>query len=75
MAADSSGIQRVVAAYTDDRGEWRSLDFTQKPSGEFVGILPAHANRFVQVVDNGGNVAGGRDKQCKRALPLSARHP
>ncbi|HIC88401.1 MAG TPA: hypothetical protein EYP04_03235 [Anaerolineae bacterium] len=59
-ASDPSGIHRVVIAYSDGQGTWRSTDLIYDPfSGEWIGTLSATeaAEWFVQVVDGAGNVA------------------
>ena len=64
-ANDSSGINRVLVAYTAGQGQWESkdLDFDEQTQ-KWTGVIPG-ANTtlfFVQVVDNAGNVAVNENK-------------
>jgi hypothetical protein len=64
-ANDSSGIHRVVVAFTQDQGQWFSKDLSFDPvtvkwTGEITGT--PNTRFFVQVVDNAGNVAVNENK-------------
>ena len=69
---DSSGIGRVVVAYTNDDGVWSSVDLTfdetlQKWTGQFNGTKDTLY--LVQAVDKAGNVAYV-DNKGRYVLPL-----
>ena len=60
QTSDVSGVERVVIAYTDNRGSWESVDLVQgEASGLWQGAIPASHDLdfFVQAVDAAGNVA------------------
>ncbi len=78
-ASDSSGINRVLVAYTvsqgNGQGQWLSKDLTfnsatQKWTGVISGTVSTQF--FVQVVDNAGNVAANDNKgrYYRLAVPL-----
>ena len=54
-----SGIEQVLLAYTDGKGQWKSISLKQEPDGRWSGRLPASSglDYFVQAVDKAGNVA------------------
>jgi hypothetical protein len=64
-ANDSSGIHRVLVAYTAGQGQWESKDLEfDEQTQKWTGAIPG-ANTtlfFVQVVDNAGNVAVNENK-------------
>jgi hypothetical protein len=72
-ASDDSGIIRVVAAYTNGQGVWRSQDLAyDEAMYKWTGVISAtvETQYFVQVVDGAGNVAIDDDKgQYHRFLP------
>ena len=81
-ASDSSGINRVLIAFTSSQGgsqgQWLSKDLrfnaaTQKWTGVISGTVSTQF--FVQVVDNAGNVAAndnkGRYYRLAAPLPLA----
>ena len=81
-ASDSSGIHRVLVAYTTQQGQWLSKDLafndvTQKWTGVISGT--ANTRFFVQVVDNAGNVAANMNKglyyPLQEPLQLAAGRP
>jgi hypothetical protein len=58
-ATDISGVERVVAAYTDGSGQWDSVDLSfdiswDKWTGSFSG--DADSLYFIQALDGAGNV-------------------
>lgn len=58
-ANDASGVRRVVIVYTDNRGQFQSLDLEYRPDMQkWVGQLPVLLPSFwlAQVVDGAGNV-------------------
>lgn len=57
-AADASGLQAVIATYTNRTGTWESVELEATDSG-WTGSFSVGANTryFVQVVDGAGNVA------------------
>jgi hypothetical protein len=59
-AADETGIQTVVVAYTNGTGIWESIELSASGSA-WTGNFPANADSrfFIQVVDKAGNVAMG----------------
>ncbi|MCO6452274.1 MAG: right-handed parallel beta-helix repeat-containing protein, partial [Caldilineales bacterium] len=61
QAEDDSGIQRVVATYTDGSGEWQSLDLDYDLiANRWTGTLADVGNSIlfmVQAVDEAGNVS------------------
>ena len=64
-ASDSSGLHRVLVAYTDSRGVWSSVDLSYDPAmAKWTGSITAEAGIewFVQAVDGVGNVAVAGDK-------------
>lgn len=68
---DSSGILKVVAAYTTDQGTWQSGELAYDAvMWKWTGTIPATVQTrfFVQVVDRAGNVAVDNDKGRYRAL-------
>jgi hypothetical protein len=81
-AFDSSGIHRVLVAFTAEDGQWLSKDLSfddasQKWTGEITGTV--NTKFFVQVVDNAGNVAvnenKGRYYRLTVPIPLAAGQP
>jgi len=57
---DTSGIYKVVIAYTTNDGRWHSTDLAwDSESGMWGGSIPTTASieYLVQVIDNAGNVA------------------
>ena len=71
-AEDSSGVLRVVAAFTDGTGSWASQDLTFSAAAQkWTGSIPANLQTcyFVQVVDNAGNVAVDDRKGSYFAFP------
>lgn len=81
-ASDSSGIHRVLVAFTNEDGQWLSKDLSfdvasQKWTGEITGTV--NTKFFVQVVDNAGNVAvnenKGRYYRLTVPIPLAAGQP
>jgi hypothetical protein len=58
-ATDGGGIHRVVVAYTNGKGEWRSLDLANAGGDTWRGTLQSSGDLeyLVQVVDGAGNVA------------------
>lgn len=59
-STDESGVIRVVAAYTDGQGVWRSQDLTYDATmHKWTGVVTAtvETRYFVQAVDGAGNVA------------------
>jgi hypothetical protein len=76
-ATDSSGVSRVVIAYTEGTGAWSSADLVYDPlAAKWTGTITATANTryFVQVVDGAGNIAiddnKGRYHPLLPLLPL-----
>jgi hypothetical protein len=70
-AADDSGIARVIAAYTDGQGTWRSQDLTyDAAASKWVGAISGtlQTRYFVQVVDGAGNVTVDDNKGLNRSL-------
>ncbi len=58
-ASDSSGIHRVVVAFTGGDGSWNSADLAYDvPAQKWTGMIAGTAATqfFVQVVDGAGNV-------------------
>jgi hypothetical protein len=77
-AADSSGISRVLIAYTEGIGNWSSHDLVFDTAiAKWSGAISATANTryFVQVVDGAGNIAvddnKGRYFSLLPPLPLA----
>lgn len=57
---DTSGVNRVVIAYTEGTGSWTSQDLLyDQAAAKWTGLITATANTryFVQVVDGAGNIA------------------
>ena len=72
-AQDSSGIHRVVVAYTTGSGVWRSLELQYDASlAKWTGSasLGPQAKFFVQAVDGAGNVAVDANKGAYYDLGL-----
>ena len=71
QANDASGIETVVAAYTDGSGAWRSVNLTQT-GAEWMGSIPAAAQMefFAQAVDKAGNVAVDDHDGAYFTLPM-----
>lgn len=81
-ASDSSGIHRVLIAYTLGDGQWHSQDLTlDEVTQKWTGVISATTTTqyFVQVVDNVGNVAINNNKGANYPvvvpLPLAAGNP
>jgi len=81
-ANDSSGIHRVLIAYTLGDGQWRSQDLAlDEVTQKWTGVISATTTTqyFVQVVDNVGNVAINNNKGANYPvvvpLPLAAGRP
>ena len=62
--SDTSGVQRVVATYTngagaDGRGAWQSVEMAPAGTGVWAGAIPLLSPTwfFVQAVDVAGNIA------------------
>jgi len=64
--SDDGGVHRVVIAYEEDGGRWRTMDLVRSAvSSLWLGELEAPLHRlgyFVQAVDDAGNVALGANK-------------
>jgi hypothetical protein len=78
-ASDASGVIRVVVAYTEGQGGWRSGDLTfDEGMGRWTGTITGtqQTRYFVQVVDGAGNVAvddnKGRYHPLWKPLPFVA---
>ena len=58
-AADTSGLCRIVVAYTDGLGQWQHTDLTTTDGTMWRGVIahPGQVEYFVQAVDAAGNVA------------------
>lgn len=59
-ASDTSGLHRVIVAYTDGGGEWSSLDLVYDSAiSKWTGSLTSmeEIEWFAQVVDGSGNVS------------------
>jgi hypothetical protein len=72
-ADDDSGIIRVVVAYTDGQGKWRSQDLAYNDAMcKWTGVISGTAGTryFVQAVDGAGNVAMDDDKGQYHSLSL-----
>lgn len=71
QANDASGIETVVAAYTDGSGAWQSVNLTQT-GAEWMGSIPAAAQMefFAQAVDKAGNVAVDDHEGAYFTLPM-----
>ncbi len=71
QADDASGIETVVAAYTDGSGAWQSVNLTQT-GAEWMGSIPAAAQMefFAQAVDKAGNVAVDDHEGAYFTLPM-----
>jgi hypothetical protein len=82
-SSDDSGVIRVVAAYTDGQGVWRSQDLAYDAAMQkWTGVITAtvETQYFVQAVDGAGNVAIDDNKgQYHRFLPplllVAGRNP
>jgi hypothetical protein len=75
-ANDSSGIHRVLVAYTAGQGQWLSKDLNFEPATQkWTGVISGTTTTlfFVQVVDQAGNVAVNENKG--RYYPLSPPPP
>jgi hypothetical protein len=58
-ASDASGVQRVVVTYTNNRGQFESMDLVYQPAMQkWVGQLPVLSSTawLAQVMDGAGNV-------------------
>jgi hypothetical protein len=65
VVSSTTGVQRVVATYTDGQGTWRSLDLSYDPvSDRWSGSLThtASLSFFIQAVDEDGDVAKALNK-------------
>jgi len=82
-ASDPSGVLRVVAAFTDGAGTWRSQDLAfSAATQKWTSVITATSQTryFVQVVDGAGNVAVEDNKGAyfgfSPPVPLAlGRHP
>jgi hypothetical protein len=81
-ASDSSGVHRVLVAYTLGDGQWRSKDLTfESAAQKWTGVISATTTTqfFVQVVDKAGNVAINNNKGANYPvvvpLPLATGTP
>ena len=75
-ARDSSGVHRVVIAYTAGQGQWQSANLAfEAATQKWTGIISGTVNTqfFVQVVDKAGNVAINDNKG--RYYPLTPPLP
>jgi hypothetical protein len=75
-ANDPSNIIRVVLAYTDGQGSWKSQDLNHDAAAnKWTGVISAttETRYFVQAVDGAGNVA--IDDKKGQYHPLSAPIP
>jgi len=65
-AFDPSGLHRVVVAYDDGYGEWRTMDLIPDRLGTMwsgdLSTSPGRLSFFVQAVDEAGNVSIGANK-------------
>jgi hypothetical protein len=75
-SSDSSGVIRVVVAYTHGQGAWYSKDLSyQDAMLKWTGTISATAGTryFVQVVDGAGNVAVDDNKGQYHELSPAVR--
>jgi len=74
-ATDGSGVARVVVAFTEGEGVWRSKDLAYDPATyKWRGEITATLNTlfFVQAVDAAGNVETAHNKGAYYRLPPPA---
>ena len=74
-ASDSSGIHRVVVAFTGGDGSWNSADLAYDASAQkWTGMIAGTAATqfFVQVVDAAGNVTVNDNKGRYYSLAVPA---